>query len=161
MVENTPIAVMLPPAVRIDVTVAKFHALKSCADPVKLCELPPTNPFTIIDPPDGRAYQVPGDPTIRIKRNLSERRTHSPIDLVFTIKPDATYSVAGAAFSRDGLQALGGVDAVFEIKSMVGNQLAIRDHFPHDQRGRWELFIIIQNTQGEIGIIDPGIENEN
>lgn len=146
------------PNARINLTVTNFKDINAAGNPPRWTEI--GDPVIPAGEDGGDRVFIktptsPGQPKwIGVKKN-------GPVDLEFTLLPANNFFPIGIGFRQtSGNQDPRGKDN-FDLISISGATFTIRNKKVQSGGARWELYIMIQDANGAIGIIDPGIENEN
>lgn len=144
----------MPASAIINVDVSRFVPLNT-----GYCTL--GNPPLTLVPGGSARVTLPSPSTVSVKRG-------GLIDLTFAIQPQNYYSVAGLIFGNDGLTDTRNGNATFAIKALVDNELTLSNKYTKAGAGAaWKLSIAIRDTipgsptYGQIGLIDPVIENSD
>jgi hypothetical protein len=148
----------MPNQATISVNVIQFNGVNDMTNPAKLCILDPKKPVVITDSLNGRIYQIPGSPTIKVTKG-------GAFDMVFSVYgPNNTtpWFVAGVAFNfTTGLSSPPGQgNNNFDLGTINLNQLTITNKCKV-KPAYWDFMIAIGDGDGLVGIIDPGVENES
>ena len=170
---------------KITLTVATFKNNAAAFPSGPFCTLLNPGGVTITDPAGNgsskKPFQVgldPNDPmAIWVQSKNATGGQAGPVDLEFTIAssdPNSTYTATGVfqfiqtkASSVQGPQdPVGGVN--FKKSTASAGLLKLknfRQHYgnvmPPQTCPRWELYIQIQDQNGLLGWIDPGVENSD
>ena len=108
--------------------------------------------------------QSTGAPRVSIKNKTTVAiKKGGPIDLTFVVvSGSGSYAVAGLIFGSGGLAAPphGGGQPPFSLVSIAQNALTITDNY-NVGISTWKFYIAIRNAAGDLGLIDPDVENSD
>ena len=144
------------PTAKISLTVTQFADINTTANTPRWTKAAAP---VITDDAGGKVRISAGD------ANRIVARGPARIDLEFRILPAGQFSPAGIAYKQVAGTGDKNGKSNFDLGSLTASTITIMNKMTNSGSGdsapRWEFFILIQDQNGALGIIDPEIENES
>jgi hypothetical protein len=121
----------------------------------------PTGALTIASNPPPTANRVSIDPNNSNNIIVANPNGHGQGAITLNFVVPSAYTVCGLAITNAGLSGDGSGNGSFSLSSVSGSTLGIVDHYSTGNGATWKLYIAILNSSGQLGLIDPGIENSD
>ncbi len=142
------------PTAKISLTATQFADINTTANTPRWTKAAAP---VITDDAGGKVRISASDPNRIVARGPAR------IDLEFRILPAGQFFPAGIAYKQVAGASDKNCKSNFDLGSLTASTITnkMANSGSGDSAPRWEFFILIQDQNGALGIIDPEIENES